>query len=72
MPEIGLAIGREQGTYLGRTREWLYWYDNEGRLLTPEEVAQQERQRANQEQQRANRLAARLQELGINPDELEG
>ncbi|BAY13938.1 hypothetical protein NIES2098_71360 [Calothrix sp. NIES-2098] len=37
MPEIGLAIGRERGTYLGRTRDWLYWYDREERKLpTPE------------------------------------
>ncbi|EHC10981.1 Uma2 family endonuclease [Fischerella thermalis] len=64
MPEIGLAIGREQGTYQGRTREWLYWYDQEGRKLpTPEELAQQERQRAEQ-------LAQKLRELGIDPDKI--
>ncbi|PMB28683.1 hypothetical protein CEN43_21440 [Fischerella thermalis BR2B] len=66
MPEIGLAIGREQGTYQGRTREWLYWYDQEGRKLpTPEELAQQERQRAEQ-------LAQKLRELGIDPDKISG
>ncbi|MBD2446400.1 Uma2 family endonuclease [Nostoc sp. FACHB-152] len=71
MPEIGLALGRERGTYLGRTREWLYWYDEaEQRLPTPEELVQQERERAQQEQQRAERLAQRLRELGINPDEI--
>ncbi|GIV89935.1 MAG: hypothetical protein KatS3mg055_2453 [Chloroflexus sp.] len=32
--------------------------------------AEQERQRAEQERQRAERLAARLRELGINPDEV--
>ena len=32
--------------------------------------AEQERQRAEQERQRADRLAARLRELGINPDEV--
>ncbi|MBD2429802.1 MULTISPECIES: Uma2 family endonuclease [Fischerella] len=64
MPEIGLAIGREQGTYQGRTREWLYWYDQEGRKLpTPEELAQQERQRA-------EHLAQKLRELGIDPDKI--
>ncbi len=71
MPEIGLAIGRERGTYLGRTREWLYWYDREGRkLLTPEELVQQERERSEQERQRAERLAQKLRELGINPEEI--
>jgi Uma2 family endonuclease len=64
MPEIGLAIGRERGTYLGRTREWLYWYDqNDQKLLTPEENLQQERQRA-------DRLAAKLREMGIDPSEI--
>ncbi|MEH1935965.1 MAG: Uma2 family endonuclease [Nostoc sp.] len=64
IPEIGLAIGRERGTYLGRTREWLYWYDQQGRKLpTPEELVQQERQRA-------QRLAQRLRDLGINPEDI--
>lgn len=30
MPEIGLGIGREQGNYQGRQREWLYWYKENG------------------------------------------
>ena len=60
LPEIGLGIGSERGTYLGRTREWLYWYDNNGkRLSTAEEQAE-----------RAERLAAKLRELGINPDDI--
>jgi hypothetical protein len=64
MPEIGLAIGRGRGTYLGRTREWLYWYDQEGRKLpTPEELVQQERERA-------DRLAQKLRDLGINPEDI--
>ncbi|WP_373525745.1 Uma2 family endonuclease [Nostoc sp.] len=64
IPEIGLAIGRERGTYLGRTREWLYWYDQQGRKLpTPEELVQQERQRA-------QRLAQKLRDLGINPEDI--
>jgi Uma2 family endonuclease len=64
MPEIGLAIGRERGTYLGRMREWLYWYDREGQKLpTPEEVAVKERQRA-------DRLAAKLREMGIDPSQI--
>lgn len=76
MPEIGLGIGRGIGTYQGWTREWLYWYDQNGnRFPTPEELAyrergqaQQERERAEQERQRAERLAARLREMGIDPD----
>jgi Uma2 family endonuclease len=73
LPEIGLALGRDRGTYLGRTREWLYWYDRQGnRLPTPEELAQRERQRAEIASQRADRLASKLRELGIDPSELEG
>ena len=37
-------------------------------VLLPGEVAEQERQRAEQEQQRAERLAAKLRELGLDPD----
>lgn len=38
LSEINLGIGKEEGTYQGMTREWLYWYDENGnRYLTPEE-----------------------------------
>ena len=64
LEEIGLAIGSERGTYQGITREWLYWYDQQGqRLLTPEE-------RILQAEQRAEKLAQRLRSLGIDPDAL--
>lgn len=64
LPEIGLGIGRERGTYQGMTREWLYWYDEQGeRLLTPEE-------RIVQAEQRAVRLEERLRSLGVDPDSL--
>jgi Uma2 family endonuclease len=42
LAELGLGIGREQGIYQGINREWLYWYDNQGRrYLTPEERIKQ-------------------------------
>ena len=64
LPEIGLDLGRDRGIYLGREREWLYWYDEQGsRLSTPEEKAQKE-------ESRANKLAAKLKEIGIDPDTL--
>lgn len=57
MPEIGLGIGRERGTYQGRTREWLFWYDRDGnRYPTPEEQMQS--------------LLTRLQQRGIDPNTL--
>jgi len=39
-------------------------------LPTPEEVAMQQSDRANLAEQRAQRLAARLLEMGIDPDSL--
>ncbi|MFB2923650.1 MULTISPECIES: Uma2 family endonuclease [Aerosakkonema] len=69
LAEIGLGIGCERGTYQGITREWLYWYDEQGqRLLTPEELALSEQQRRQQAEQRASLLAERLRSLGIDPD----
>jgi len=57
MPEIGLGIGRERGIYQGFTREWLYWYDQNGnRYPTPEEQLQS--------------LLTRLQQKGIDPNTL--
>jgi Uma2 family endonuclease len=57
LPEIGLGIGMERGTYQGITREWLYWYNEQGkRLLTPEE--------------RADKLADKLRTLGVDPDNI--
>jgi len=127
MPEIGLGIGTEIGTFEGVTREWLYWYNRFGnRYSTPSEgereaqlrrqlaeqqreqerqarqlaeqqreqerqarqLAEQQREQERQqaqierlareqaerqaqiERQRAEQLAARLQELGIDPDRL--
>jgi hypothetical protein len=71
LPEIGLGIGAERGTYGGLTREWLYWYDEQGqRLLTPEERTQQAEQRTQQAERRAQRLAEQLRSLGVDPDSL--
>ncbi|MEA5506726.1 Uma2 family endonuclease [Halotia wernerae UHCC 0503] len=55
--------------YLGVDQRNLRFYTFEGQLVpTPEETAQQEIQRAEQEKQRSDRLAAKLQELGIDPN----
>ncbi|MBD2001970.1 MULTISPECIES: Uma2 family endonuclease [Cyanophyceae] len=69
LPEVGLSIGAERGTYLGITREWLYWYDELGqRFLTPEERAQVAEQRAQVAEQHAQRLAEQLRAMGVDPD----
>jgi Uma2 family endonuclease len=62
LPELGLGIGKERQTYQGREREWMFWYDEQGkRYLLPEE-------RADQAEARSQQLADRLRALGIDPD----
>ena len=55
MPEAGIGIGRYHGTVGGRAMELLGWFEKTGkRILTSEE--------------KAERLAARLRELGEEPE----
>ena len=57
LSEIGLGIGREIGIYQGIEREWLYWYDQNGKwYFTPEE--------------RAKKLEEKLRSLGVDPSQL--
>ncbi|MEO1428601.1 MAG: Uma2 family endonuclease [Cyanobacteria bacterium J06633_8] len=75
MPGLEIGLGLWQGNYKGIERLWLRWYEDNGNWIpTPTEQesqrAEQECQRAEQERQRAERLAAKLRELGVNPDEL--
>jgi len=71
MPEIGLGIGRERGSYQGITREWLFWYDEQGhRYLTPEEVKVEQKQQLEQTQQQLQELLTKLKERGIDPNTL--
>jgi Uma2 family endonuclease len=37
MPEIGLGIGHERGLQDGHLRDWLYWYDENGKRYPPQE-----------------------------------
>ena len=63
MPEIELGIGCEVGTHEGCTREWLYWYDQQGNSFpAPANVIEQERQRAQQAEQRAQQERQRAQQ----------
>jgi Uma2 family endonuclease len=56
MPEVGLGLGRYAGTVGGRPMELLGWFKEGGdRILTSEE--------------KAERLAARLRELGADPEQ---
>lgn len=72
LPQVGLGIGRDRGTYQGIEREWLYWYDQSGkRLPTPEERAESESQRAEQAEQKLQALLEQLRQRGIDPNHLE-
>ena len=62
MPEVGLGLGRYQGTVGDIPLELLGWFDKAGsRILTAEE-------RILTAEEKANRLAARLRELGEDPE----
>jgi Uma2 family endonuclease len=64
LSELNLGIGKEIGTYQGIEREWLYWYDQDGkRYLTPEEEALNA-------QERTKKLEEKLRSLGVDPDQL--
>jgi Uma2 family endonuclease len=72
---LNFWLGTWEGTIDRETAVWLRFYDQQGNLvLLPEEAAQQQaevaQQQAEQEHQRAERLAARLRELGEDPEVL--
>jgi Uma2 family endonuclease len=77
--ELGLGLGLWQGEYEGFERLWLRWHDASGSWIpTKSEQIEQERLRTQQERLRADqaesRLAAllqRLQDSGIDPNQLE-
>jgi len=54
--------------YRPDNRKFLTTQELEERATAFQRQAEQERLRANQERERAERLAARLRELGIDPD----
>jgi len=57
IPELELGIGIWTGAFEGIERQWLRWYDDRG-IWIPTDA------------ERADRLAARLRELGEDPDAL--
>jgi Uma2 family endonuclease len=76
--QLGLNLVRWQGEYMQVEAVWLRWATLGGDLLpTGIESAREERQKldealqqVNEERQRSERLAARLRELGVDPDRL--
>jgi Uma2 family endonuclease len=77
LPIVGLGLTLWQGQFENREALWLRWCDQQGRVIPTgaeraeheREHAETERQRADQAQLRADRMAARLRELGANPDD---
>jgi hypothetical protein len=75
---LGAELGIWHGKVDNHNLPWLRWWDsNGGLLLTGEERAkaakyraETEKQRADAEKQRADRLAAKLQEMGVNPQDV--
>jgi Uma2 family endonuclease len=71
IPALGVELGIWQGEYFNQDLPWLRWWDSNGNLLLAgDERAEQEKLRAEQEKLRADRLAAKLRELGIDPEEV--
>lgn len=71
VPELSLTLGLWRGSYQNIDRLWLRWLTAAGNLIpTPDEQVTAAQQQAAVAQQRAEQLAARLRELGVNPDEL--
>jgi len=62
IPELGLNLGLWYGERLGSTMYWLRWWDEAGNLLL------WSAEQADVERHRAEVLAAKLRELGIEPD----
>ncbi|MBD2691021.1 Uma2 family endonuclease [Anabaena catenula] len=73
IPPLGVELGLWQGSYLNNPEQlWLRWWDKEGNLLlVGKEEAQLERLRAEQAEDKAAKLAARLREMGIDPDTID-
>ncbi|MCS6851509.1 MAG: Uma2 family endonuclease [Gemmataceae bacterium] len=62
LPAMEVEVGLWRGSYLGIDTLWLRFWDREGNLLLSAE------ERAEQERQRAERLAERLRALGVDPE----
>jgi Uma2 family endonuclease len=67
--DMDVSFGVWHGEYHGYTTDWLRAWDRDGNmLLTADENAEALRLQVEQERQRADKLAARLRELGVDPD----
>lgn len=71
LEQVGLGLTLWDGVFEDVSGTWLRWCDRDGVVLpTGSELAARERLRAEQLEAKAEKLAARLRELGIDPDEI--
>lgn len=63
LPALGLGLTLWRGPFESCDAVWLRWCDRQGRVIPTGA------ERAEHERLRAERLAARLRELGVDPDE---
>ena len=71
MESIGLGLRLWSGTFEGSQQTWIRWCDQDGNLIpTGAERAEQEKQRAETAEARSQILAAKLRELGVDPESL--
>ena len=84
-PSAQLGLAEWDGEFEGKTGRWLRWVDGEGKLIPlgveraerekaradkEKARAEMEKSRAEMEKTRADALAAKLRELGVDPDSL--
>ncbi|ACK65470.1 protein of unknown function DUF820 [Rippkaea orientalis PCC 8801] len=68
---LGVELGLWYGNYQNQTQLWLRWWDKDGNLLlTGQEEAQKERQRANQLEQDQLNAIFRLSQLGLTIEQI--
>ena len=71
LPDTGLSLTLWEGEFEGIREPWLRWCDAAGHLIpTGAERAQQAEERAISAEEKAARLAARLREMGIDPEQV--
>ncbi len=71
LPGTNLNLTLWQGQFEGWNEQWLRWLDDDGNLLpTADEKAAVATERADIEAERADKLAAKLRELGVEPNKI--
>ncbi len=71
LPRVGLGLRLWDGVFEDKEDTWLRWCDAQGSIIpTGEERANHEAAARREAEDRAAQLAAKLRELGVDPDRL--